>query len=169
MLTWRVLGTLACAVLGAHAGRALADWNANVSQRAAGSHVVLDLPLGYVPSKLYIGFSNDRLESTIQIAEQPGKSLAQIAPTMTADGLAKAGFTNVRPLALDRRGSYLALEAMRGTGEEIYTSFILALERAGGVSIITINVPARFLTSGKVLRSDIDAILATARHQESAE
>jgi hypothetical protein len=147
---------------------AAADWAVSLSTRAPGTDIVLDLPEGWSPSALIPGFGNDTIEATIVVTDQAGVTLDQLRQKLSADTLGLAGFTSIEEGSLVRSDTHLFVRAQRLTGEEAYASFILGFGHAGGAALVTAHVPARFLAEGRITPADIEAVLATARHEPAA-
>ena len=131
-------------------------------RQAPASRVALDLPEGYVPSRLFSGFVNERAGVSLVVVELPEPAYEQLAGSLTAEALAAKGITGAEAGKLERPDPYLFMRGVQASAQGPVAKFIIALHGNGVAALVTANVQREALDRGLVAAADIERILASA-------
>ncbi len=148
MLTFAWLGTLSA--------------QANL-QQAPNSRVVIDLPDGYEPSRLFSGFQNDTLGVTFVVLEASHAAYDGLVAGFDATSLRKRGITDVQRGKLARTDTHVYMRARQVSIAGSYAKFFVAFQTDDQSVLVSVNVPETALEAGSVRVGAIEAALATAR------
>jgi hypothetical protein len=135
-------------------------------QQAPNSRVVLDLPVGFVPSPLFSGFQDDATGVSYVILEAPVGEYDKMAQGFTAEELAKRNITQVEKGTLQRKDAHIYMRAIQKSEAGTYAKQFVLFRTADQTVLVSVNVPKRSIDDGSVKQADIEQVLASARTTE---
>jgi hypothetical protein len=131
-------------------------------QQAPASRVVIDLPDGYKPARLFTGFLNEAAGVSLVILEMPSVAYEQLASGLTPEALAAKGILRAAAAKLDRPEPYLFMRGEQASAQGPVAKFFVAFRNKHVTVLITANVQKTSLDGGIVKTGDIERILASA-------
>ncbi|MGD9802710.1 MAG: hypothetical protein AB7E81_18355 [Hyphomicrobiaceae bacterium] len=131
-------------------------------QQAPASRVVIDLPDGYKPARLFTGFLNEAAGASLIVVEMPGEAYEQLANGLTPEALAAKGIMKAEAGKLDRIEPYLYMRGEQMSGQGPVAKFMVAFKRHGVTALVTANVQKASIEAGTVTAADIEHMFTTA-------
>lgn len=131
-------------------------------QQAPASRVVIDLPEGYTPARLFTGFANEAAGVSLVMLEMPPVAYEQLAIGLTPEALAAKAISNAAAGKLNRPEPYLYMRGEQASAQGPVAKFLMAFKNKHVTALITANVQKGSLDSGAVKAADIEDILASA-------
>lgn len=130
--------------------------------QAPNSHVVLDLPDGYVPASSFSGFQHDGLGISYVIQELPPAAYDELVAGFTPEILATRGVVDAEIGTLARPGRHIYVRGRQAQGGAAFEKLIVVIKADVATVVISANVPRRALDSRAVGIEDVEAVLAGA-------
>jgi len=131
-------------------------------QQAPASRVVVDVPDGYKPARLFTGFINEAAGVSLVILEMPAVAYEQLANGLTPDALAAKGIAKAEAGKLGRREPYLYMRGEQASAQGPVAKFLVAFTNKKVAALVTANVQKAALENGAVKVADIEHILESA-------
>lgn len=131
-------------------------------QQAPNSRVVLTVPDGFVPSKLFAGFQNETLGASFVILEAPRAAFAEMKDGFGADRLASRGIRDATREKLARTGPHVYIRAKQSAGGVTFEKFFVVFPTEDQTVLVSVNVPAEHIQSGRIKPAVIETALASA-------
>lgn len=131
-------------------------------QQAPASRIVLDLPDGFKPARLFTGFVDEALGVSFVILEMPGAAYEQLASGLTPAALATKGITGAEAGKLARAAPYIYMRGEQASEQGLVAKFLVAFRNKHLTALVTANVRQASLDNGSVQASDIERMLASA-------
>lgn len=131
--------------------------------QANNSRVVLDLPAGFSPSKLFSGFQNEATGTSFVILELPAKAFPELAAGFEPPALAKRGLTNAEKGSLPRTDEHIYMRAHQQTPGGAYAKFFVLFKTADQTVLVSANAPQAGIEAGTVEAVAIERVLTGAR------
>lgn len=132
-------------------------------QQAPNSRVVIDLPAGYEPSRLFSGFQNDTNGVTFVILEAPHDAYDALIDGFDQAGLRQRGITDAERGDLKRSDEHVYMRARQVSPSGVYAKFFVAFRTPDQSILVSVNVPQLALEQGNVTITQIEEALRTAR------
>lgn len=132
-------------------------------QQAPNTRVVIDLPQGFEPSRLFSGFQNDTTGVTFVILEAPRDAYAALIEGFDPASLRKRGITDPEPGRLERSDEHVYMRARQISPSGVYAKFFVAFRTPDQSILVSVNVPQTALENGAVTIPQIEEALTTAR------
>jgi hypothetical protein len=156
---------LRCAALSAFLGLSVLPVPLSAqTMQAPNSRVIIDLPAGFVASKQFSGFMNEKMGASIVVVEFPPEAYSQMVLGMTPDALAARGMQKAVIGKLDTRtGDHVYIRAEQAAGGMAVQKFMLIVKEPDATVLVTANVPDLAISGGRVKTDAIEAALASVR------